>query len=617
MTLKTTRVLIALCLLFLPSLSITAQTNFKTDRTAIAERIATLEIEENTRFQVVRDLLEIDPEIGFLALKDSWKQVRSPEAKTALLNTFLASANPHLVEITYLGATDANFNVQNFALNVAESICFRSFTDDYNAYLTWYKTAQARPLTQVLNEGIEEYVKRYKQADDGTRELLLSQLVNRNFSATTRIAKARRKAVLESGLMDALAKGMEPVSPLNLQQLSFQLCRGLRPNEAFLRKVILPLCRKDQLVTTRMQAIGLLGAPENSWAVPELLKMAVEEYPDQLFFNFGQVLGMIGDAQAIPTLIALLDADNTRESALSIGSVLAQITGVFVNEAHDAAWWKNWYNKNRLRLPENLRDTPLPRLNVKKRQAMQSINGMASIRSEARQALGTPQSTYWLLTPNRGMRAPERLSLQNNGLRSGKGLGLLVVLTPGDGNGANAISAWMEIVQEQLKGRYMIALPVAPRWSADQKTTWLTQNTKGQTKEAKFSTEEFVNGIVKEVGQNFNLDRERVFIYGAMDSGIAAYSALLESNTLLKGAYLTTSPFKTTLLPPLKAAKGRRFFLQHSRQDKTTPFLIAATAQKLLSDSGGVVKLLAYEDTPPDEVLKSVGIALEWLETGK
>lgn len=594
-----------------------AQANFKTDRNALTEKILNLDLDETNRFQIVKELLDVDPELGFTVLQENWKQLKSVEVKQALLNTFLASANPHIVAISYLGASDHNFNVQNFALNVAESISFRSFADDYNSYLEWYKASVNKNLADVLNEGVRDFVKKYQQADDGTREALLSQIGNRNYIAATRIAKARRKVVLESGIMDILAKSMEPASSPAIQQLAFQMCRSLRPNEAFLRKSVLPLCAKAQPMTLRMQAISLFASSEHAWATPELLKLLVEEYPDQLFYNIGQVLGMIGDAQAIPTLIAMLDADNTRDSALTIGSVLAQITGVFVNEAHDAAWWKNWWQKNKMRLPENLRNAPLPQLNIRKRQAAVMANGVASIRSEVRQADGTPQSSYWLLLPNRGLRNPERNNIQENPPRAPKGLGLLVVLTPGDGNGANMVNNWMDVAQEQLRGRYLVALPVAPRWSADQKITWLTRNSLSQTKEAKFTTEEFVTNIVKDIAANYLLDAERVFVYGSTDSGIAAYNTALDTNTRVRGAYLVNSPFKGALLPPLKGAKGRKFYLHHSREDKTTPYIIAATAQKLLTDNGAFVKLVAYEDANVADLIKQVGTALNWLETAR
>lgn len=592
-----------------------------TDRAALTATLRNLEVEEPNRYQVVKELLDIDPQIGFEVLRDVWKDLRSIDAKIAILNTYLAAANPRIVEIASIGAVDSSLVVQNFALNVAESVSFRSFTEDYDAFMEWRKTAQGKPLKEVLAEGIAALTKRYQQADDGTREALLNQLLNRNYTAPTRIAKARREAVLNSSLLEVIGKSINSDATPNALQMGFQLFRLMRPDEAFLRKYILPLCKREQPASVRLQAVAVLGRADCKWAAPAVLQLYLEEYPENLVYNVGQALGQIGDASIIPTLIGVLDADNTREGALMIGNVLAQLTGVFINESHDALWWREWWRKNKTRLPEEIRNLAIPKINVRKRQAQADFNA-PFIRSETRQAEGTPQSSYWLLLPSTaGQRLGggfgRQIEPQNAPQRKPQGLGLLIVLAPGDGNGANLANQWQEIAQTALKGRYLVALPIAPRWNADQKIAWLTAANKGQVKEARFTTEAFVNNIVMDVASAYSVDSAHVFVMGANDSGIAAYSSILDEKSRVKGAYLYSGAFKSAQLPPLKTAKGKKFYLLHEKENKQIPYLVASAAQLLLTQNGATVKLEELKAAIAAEVPAKTAAALEWLESGK
>ncbi len=609
---------LAVLALLLPLSHAKAQSSAPTDRAALTSTIRNLEIEEPARYQVLKDLLDIDPQIGFEVLRDTWKDLRSVDAKIALLNTYLAAANPHIVEIAYIGATDPSLLVQNFALNLADSISFRSFSDDYEAFLEWHKTAVKKTLKEILTEGVAYFTKRYQQADDSTRELLINQLVNKNFTSPTRIAKARREAVLESGLMEVIGKSIVPDAIPNTLQMVFQFCKQVRPDEPFLKRYILPLCKHEQPVSLRLQAVSVLARPDCKWAVPTVLQLYLDEYPESLVYNVGQTLGQIGDVSVIPTLIGVLDADNSREGALLIGNVLSQLTGVFINEIHDAVWWRDWWRKNKVRLPESLRNATIPKVVIKKRQAQSDFNA-SFVRSESRQADGTPQSTYWLLIPSNGGggRRAFRGEIVEGAVRRPRTLGLLIVLQPGDGNGATETNTWQEIAQANLKGRYLVALPVAPRWNPNQKTTWLTNANKAEVKEAKFTTEAFINNIVADVATNYPLDNTRVFVMGATDSGLGAYAGILDEKSRVTGGFFYSAAFKSAQLPPLKNAKGKRFYLLHPKENKTYPYLIAETAKTLLTQNGATVKLEELKAAVASEIPQNTATALEWLETGK
>ena len=179
---------------------------------------------------------------------------------------------------------------------------------------------------------------------------------------------------------------------------------------------------------------------------------------------------------------------------------------------------------------------------------------------------------------------------------------------------------WKDIAHNVFKDHYLIALPVAPRWSADQKLTWLTTENKKDEKQAKFTTETLTADIVKDVVATYAPDPARIFLHGTADSGPAVYAASLEPSTPFKGFYLLSAPFKSAGLP-LKLARGRRYLLQNSREDKINPYLMATAAQKILVDNGAAVKLLAYRGKGAYDFEegreKAMNDALTWLETGK
>ena len=636
--LRNIKIALLVCALLLARQAATAQA-FSSDPAALADRIINLEIEDTARYQPIKDLIDIDPEIGFAVLRDNWTKIRSADAKQSLINTFLCAANPHIVDVIHLGATDPNLAVQSFAIQAAETLEFRPLAEDFNAYMEWHKAAEGKTLMQVLVPGIQNFVAKFRAASPADREPLLEFLLTKQFSQATKISHARRKAILDAGVLEPLAKALDPKAGQLSNQYALQFARNVHPTDsAFLKSSILPLAGKDSPINLRYTALLMLGSADNQWAAEPLLKMLIDEYPEQITYNLGAALGAIGDAHVVPTLIGMLDADNTREGVITLGNVLAQVTGVPVAEAHDGAWWHQWLAKNKMRLPLDVREMAVPKVALRKRQPGADNENIAPNRAELRHANADPHSAYWLIVPNNGRVArfnnfQPNVRIIQNGVIVNNGVanqnipaikttapGLLVVLTAGDGSGANAMAFWQEISHSVLKDRYLIALPVAPRWNAEQKVTWLTDENKKDVKQAKFTTETLVADIVKDVTGTYTPDPAHVFLHGTADSGPAVYAASLETSTPFKGFYLLATPFKSAGLP-LKQARGRRYLLQNSKEDKTNPYLMAAAAQKILSDNGATVKLLAYRGKGGYDFEegreKAMNDALTWLESGK
>src|SRR5262249_24214733 len=132
------------------------------------------------------------------------------------------------------------------------------------------------------------------------------------------------------------------------------------------------------------------------------------------------------------------------------------------------------------------------------------------------------------------------------------------------------------------------AKPVAVKWTEKQQIVWPTD--KNRVEGMKFSTEEFVDAVIKDVAGKYKLDPERAFTLTWSSSGPAAYAASL-SNNKITGSFIAMSVFKPDLLPPLEKAKGHAYFLYHSPDDRVCPFRMAEQAVGELKKGGATVKL--------------------------
>jgi len=225
---------------------------------------------------------------------------------------------------------------------------------------------------------------------------------------------------------------------------------------------------------------------------------------------------------------------------------------------------------------------------------------VADIVSQDLRAGKDKHKRYFLIEPPKSVKAPT------------KGYGLLVVLPGGDGS-ADFHPFIKRIYKNAVPERYILAQPVAVKWAEKQDIVWPTD--KNRVEGMKFSTEEFVDAVIKDVASKYKLDPERVFTLTWSSSGPAAYAASL-SNDKITGSFIAMSVFKPDLLPPLEKAKGQAYFLFHSPGDRVCPFQMAEQAAKELKKNGATVKLATYEGGHGwrGNVYGNIREGLEWLE---
>lgn len=225
----------------------------------------------------------------------------------------------------------------------------------------------------------------------------------------------------------------------------------------------------------------------------------------------------------------------------------------------------------------------------------------ADVPSQDLRVGGDEHKRYFLVGPMPGTEAPKR------------GFGLVVIM-PGGGGGADFHPFVKNIFRHALPEGYLVAQPVAVKWTPAQEITWPTR--KNKVKGQKFSTEAFVEAVIEDVRSKHKLDQRRIFTLSWSSGGPAAYAIALQKKTAVVGSFIAMSVFKPNYLPTLKRAKGQSFYLFHSENDRICPYFMAKNARKKLKENNARVKLVTYEGGHGwrGPVFDNIRKGVNWLE---
>jgi poly(3-hydroxybutyrate) depolymerase len=147
-------------------------------------------------------------------------------------------------------------------------------------------------------------------------------------------------------------------------------------------------------------------------------------------------------------------------------------------------------------------------------QRLPSQDDVADISSQELRANKDETKRYFLIGLQKGVQAPK------------EGYGLLVVL-PGGAGSADFHPFVKRIYKNALPEGYLVAQPVAVKWTEQQQIVWPTD--KNRAEEMKFSTEDFVDAVIKDVTSWHKVNPERIFTLSWSSSGQAAYAVSLTS----------------------------------------------------------------------------------------
>ena len=204
---------------------------------------------------------------------------------------------------------------------------------------------------------------------------------------------------------------------------------------------------------------------------------------------------------------------------------------------------------------------------------------IADVPSQDLRAGKDKQKRFFLIGPAKGAEAPK------------EGHGLIVVMPGGPGT-ADFLPFIKRIWKNAVPEGYLVAQPVAIKWNDDQKIVWPTAKMKADG--MKFTTEEFLDSVIDDVSARHKLDKSRIFTLSWSSSGPASYALSLTSKKVT-GSLVAMSVFNPKHLPDLKKAKGRAFYLYHSKADRVCPYRMAEQAEKELKKAGAEVTLVEYD----------------------
>ena len=203
---------------------------------------------------------------------------------------------------------------------------------------------------------------------------------------------------------------------------------------------------------------------------------------------------------------------------------------------------------------------------------------VADVPSQDLRARKDENKRFFLIGPREGEKPPKA------------GFGLVVVMPGGPGT-AEFHSFVKRIYKHAVPKGYLVAQPVAVKWTDTQGIVWPTK--KNRVEGMKFSTEEFVEAVIEDTEKRHKLDLQRVMTLSWSSSGPAAYAISLSSKKVT-GSFIAMSVYKPDVLPPLERAKGHRYFLYHSPDDRVCPFWMTKRAERQLKQNGAVVQLKTY-----------------------
>lgn len=312
---------------------------------------------------------ELSPEEAVRVLSELWAELSDAHKQQALKAVAFRHGHPGTLAVMNLGATDASLEVQNRALGYLRDYAFRSFEDDYEAYLAWYAEWKDRPLDEVLLGNARAFVQGlFGRSPEGLEELL------RDFRDLDLRAGESLGVDLAAVLRDAgalvLVEDWLASADEQARRRAFSWAATLEPGEAWLRDHLLPFVEDavagdDPLAGSAMRA---LGSPANAWAAPAVVgfmertvPLTLDDTPHAAIWSASGALAGMGDPAVIPSMIGLIASNPCYDTIYGIGYFgLGKLTGVSYDDSHDGAWWTAWWQANLGRFPPEVRALPIP-----------------------------------------------------------------------------------------------------------------------------------------------------------------------------------------------------------------------------------------------------------------
>jgi predicted esterase len=306
--------------------------------------------------------------------------------------------------------------------------------------------------------------------------------------------------------------------------------------------------------------------------------------PDVDLDDIAELFSEAGDPRGIPFLIGIIRSWPNHKADYRVGyfglgrGKLGRLTKVPYDDSHDGLWWRAWWATHRRDFP-TAADIPIPEFKVAAPAAPDPLADVADVPAADIKIDDDPKQRYFLIGDHSRKATPE------------DGFKLLVVMPGGDG-GADFHPFVRRIYKHVLDESWLIAQPVSVRWTQDQEIVWPTKG--DEVKGAKFTTEQFVEAVIADVKAKTEIDSQNVITLTWSSSGPAAYAVAFQPDRSVTASYIAMSVFRPQWYASMEAAKGHRFLLDHSPDDKVCPYELADLAEQTLTKLGAEVKRIDY-----------------------
>ena len=571
-------------------------------------------------------LAKMPPDQSWPILQAHWSKIKGFEARQQILKSFiLERPHPRVLDVMHLGMSDAEPKVHAWAVLYLRGMAFCDFAEDSSGYEKWRAQTAGRPPVDVIAEGAAAWVARLKNAT-GPQLRQDANLVRDARNQLASIPQARDAAINAGGLDLAALWMAQHAGDEEIVRAARDLLVALKPDEAYLKRVILPMLLDDRQPThVRRAAVDALARPDNKWAVAPLLRVlrdsvTASNHDDRrdLIWGVAIALSEIGDPGAIPEMIAAIAHDNTYDTVYGVGYFgLAKMTGVRYDESHNGPWWRSWWERERTRFPEPARSSPIPVLDKTKSAqsdaaSVRPIYAMILAAAPAAPKEDKPLPVEELRVNNDAnmryfLMGPRTKTPPKDGYR------LLLVLPGGDG-GADFRDFVESIATDAISDQYLVAELIAPPWAGSKDLVWPKEKDVAQG--APLGVEKFIDAVVADIDKMHKLDPRHIYALGWSSSGPALYATAMRAKTPLTGAFIAMSVFHPQECPPAAGAKGRAFYILHSPQD-FIQMRFPQAAQKTLTAAGAKVKLTTYEGGHGwhGDPHKMIRTGVTWLES--
>ena len=359
--------------------------NIKTGKDYWTEIIRSSNADQGVQNEVREKFGQIGLQLQYDVLKEVWPVLQNDNVKRELLslvvtggnygaNADAEKSNLRLLDILELGIADSDPQTQQNALDLLGDVILQRFSTP-EAYAAWRKAAGTKPLTALVKEGAQTFAARFKTADTIDRAEMFDRLARASFNNGVEKVRqngqltlnvradgligTRRSELVGTGLLDSVAELLHKSDAPELTQKAVDFLAAFMPDAAFMRRIEPDLQRNlaaraagDEIFQDG--TLGLLFAYNAKWSTDLLMKLVKRDYLTPSGPNLLSVLGQSQDPRAIPLLIAVSGAMGPNEIN-NLNSGLTSLTKMPYDQKHGAAWWQDWWTKNKAKYPDDVR----------------------------------------------------------------------------------------------------------------------------------------------------------------------------------------------------------------------------------------------------------------------